>query len=209
MLFLLIPFTASAAGQAEEAAPEFAEGVVEYFDGEVLVDGVPADFGMRVPFGAVVETGADSYCEVVFENKNIFKVMESTIAEIRLSYENPEIVIDKGTFAALFSKLDAFVSDEPFRVKTHAAVASVRGTAFFIKVINPDLTYVCICNGELEFPGVEEEEPLAYSSGHHKAVYFGMADGETEIREAPMLYHTDEDMDLLARHISEKINWYY
>ena len=40
--------------------------------------------------------------------------MESTIAEIRLSVENPEITVQKGAFAALFSKLEALTSDGTF-----------------------------------------------------------------------------------------------
>ena len=209
ILFLLIPFTVSAGGQTEESVPMSVDGVVEYFDGEVFVNEVPAEFGMVVPYGAVVKTGSDSYCEVIFENKNIFRIMESTIAEIRLSVENPEITVQKGAFAALFSKLEALTSDEPFKIRTQSMVASVRGTAFFVKVLTENNSYICLCNGELEIAGAGGEQADEYSSGHHTAMYFRNTDGTTKITEAPMLYHSDEDMDQLARHIGEKINWYY
>ena len=209
ILLFIIPFAVTAGGQAEAVMPVSIDGIIEYYDGDVTVDNVPAEFGMKVKYGVVVKTGADSYCEVVFEGKNIFRIMESTIAEIRISAEAPEIQLEKGAVAALFNKLDALTSNEPFRVKTQTTVASVRGTAFFIKTIDTSTTYVCLCNGELELAEGDGNNAGDYSSGHHTAVYFKEADGITEVLEAPMLYHSDEDMESLADHIDEKIYWYY
>ena len=169
---------------------------------------MPAEFGMKVPFGSTLITGADSYCEVVFGGSNIFRIMESTVAEIKLSVKSPEITIKKGAFAALFTKLTAFTSDEPFKVKTQSTVASIRGTAFFIKVVDPDSTYVCICNGELVVSEPNGLNPADYSSGHHKASWFNNEGGKIKVSTAPLLYHNDDDMESLASHIDEEIPWY-
>lgn len=207
-LFLLCSVLIFAGGQSEETAPPVT-GVVEYLDGDVTINDERADFGMIVPFGAVVATGPESYCEIVFDRKNIFRIQESTVAEIKLSPSNPEIEIRQGTFAALFNKLEAFTSDEPFRVRTQTAVASVRGTAFFVKILDPETTYICICNGELDVsaPGAEDAQHI--SSGHHKAVYLRSVNGVSSTEEAPMLYHSDDDMETLGEHINEDIGWYY
>ncbi|MDC7225196.1 MAG: FecR domain-containing protein [Spirochaetales bacterium] len=211
ILLFFVVFSVTAGGQTEGSAavPQSVDGTVEYFDGNVTVDGVQADFGMKVGYGAIVKTGADSYCEIVFDSKNIFRIMESTVAEIRLNVEAPEIQIEKGAFAALFTKLEKLTSNESLKVRTQTTVASIRGTAFFVKVLDPETTYVCLCNGELDLAEDDGSNAGTYSSGHHTAVYFKEADGETEVTDAPMLYHNDEDMDSLAKHIGEKINWYY
>ena len=116
ILFLIVSMTAYSAGQSEvSAAVPFVDGIVEYLEGDVTVNDVPAEFGMKVPYGAVIKTAPASYCEVVFDCNNIFRIMESTIAEIKLSADSPEIRIEKGAFAALFTKLTAFTSDVPLK----------------------------------------------------------------------------------------------
>ncbi|MBI9107410.1 MAG: FecR domain-containing protein [Spirochaetales bacterium] len=208
-LILLFPMLIFSGGQSEAVSEVAVTAVVEYFDGDVTINDESADFGMKVPFGAVVTTGPGSYCEIVFNRKNIFRIQESTIAEIRLSPSSPEITIKKGTFAALFTKLEALTMDEPFKIRTQTAVAGVRGTAFFVKALDADNTYICICNGELEVTDTEADSREVIESGHHKAIYFRNVNGETVVDNAPMLYHTDEDMEALAFHIDEKIKWYY
>jgi hypothetical protein len=209
LIILIVPFLCFASGAAEPAPENLFTGVVEYLEGVVTVNGSTADFGTPVHSGSIVETGEGSYCEVVFADKNIFRVQESTIAEIKLAAGDSEIKVEKGGVAALFSKLDALTGDDYFEVRTGITTAGVRGTAFFIKVIDPDTTYICICNGELDVSEPSGRNSAKISSGHHKAFYYRGADGKIEVSSAPMIFHTDEDMELLADRINEKINWYY
>lgn len=214
IISLLIPFLISAGGQSEDSstvstAGSSADGRIEYLEGEVLVNGAAADFGTAVPYGAVVKTGTDSYCEVVFDGKNIFRIMESTVVTVMISAGSSEIDIEQGAFAALFTKLETFTSDEPFKIRTGTTLAGVRGTAFFIKVEDPDTTYVCICNGELQLSEPDGGNSENVSSGHHKAARYKNVDGSMEISSAPLLYHTDEDMEALAARIEETIPWDY
>ena len=206
-----------AEGQQEEAAAAASApvvGVVEYLDGDVLIDGVQADFGMKVGYGAVVETGVDSYCEIKFDGKNVFRLRESTIAEIKLSVEQPEIAVKKGTFAAVFNKLEKLTTGQPFKVRTQTTVAGVRGTAFFVKAIDENNTYICICNGELAIgltDGTEMDDPdmKTMKSGYHLAYYHRRVNGETVIEKASLEHHTNEEMEMLADHIGDNIEWYY
>lgn len=49
-------------------------------EGEVLVDGVEAVIGQEVIPGATIRTGVDSYCDVVFQGNNVFRLRpESTL----------------------------------------------------------------------------------------------------------------------------------
>jgi hypothetical protein len=207
-VLMIVPFIVYSAGQPEEVSSvRFVDGIVEYFEGEVTVNDLPAEFGMKVPFGAVIKTAPAAYCEVVFDKGNVFRIMEATVAEIKLSVDNPEIRIEKGAFAALFTKLNAFTSDVPFQVRTQTTVAGVRGTAFFVKVNDPDTTYICICNGELEVSKSDGTGLTDFSSGHHKASWYKNQGGKIEVSDAPLLYHNDEEMDLLAARINKKIPW--
>ena len=208
-LFIICPILLFAGGQSEAGPSALVTGVVEYYDGEVTVNDQPVEFGMKVPFGAVVTTGPESYCEIVFDRKNVFRIQESTIAEIKLAPVNPEITIKKGAFAALFNKLEALTSDEPFKVRTQTATAGVRGTAFYVKVLDDNNTYICICNGELdvEVPGAKDSELIA--AGHHNSYYYRNIDGVIKTEPAPMLYHDDDDMEALGDSIDENIKWYY
>ena len=213
LLFLLIILTAPvllfAAGEAEPAPEKLFTGIVEYLEGDVTVNGSRADFGTAVPSGSIIETGEGSYCEVVFADKNIFRVQESAIVEIKLAKGDSEINVKKGAVAALFGKLDALTGDDYFEVRTGTTTAGVRGTAFFIKAIDAGNTYVCICNGELDVSEPSGRNSGKISSGHHKAYYYKDLDGKIEVSQAPLLYHNDEEMESLADRIDEKINWYY
>ena len=204
----LMPVTVFAGGQAEESeALKPSDGIVEYLEGDVFIDGEAADFGMKVPYGSVIETGVGSYCEVVFNSKNIFRIMESTIATVKIEEKSSEVEISKGAFAALFTKIEAFTSDEPFKIKTQTTLAGVRGTAFFVKVEDSDSTYVCICNGELELSEPDGSNFSSVSAGHHKASRYKNIDGKIVVTNAPLLYHSDDDMNELASHINESIPW--
>ena len=44
---------------------------IEYFEGEVRVDGEEAEFGQVLEVGALVQTGEGSYCEIEFGQRNV------------------------------------------------------------------------------------------------------------------------------------------
>ncbi len=204
----VLPALLFAGGKTEvSGVPAMVDGVIEYLEGSVTVNNETADFGMKIPYGAIVKTGPESYCEIVFDSKNLFRVMGSTVATIKLSVNDPEILIEKGALGAFFAKLDSFKSDEPFKIRTQTTLAGIRGTAFFVKAVDAETTYVCICNGEIELSESDGSNSADFSSGHHKAAWYRGKEGDIEISSAPLLYHNDEDMNKLADRIGEKIPW--
>ena len=93
---------------SEESAAEtltHQEGVVEFIEGEVTVDGQKAEFGQIVPAGATIRTGAESTCEVVFEGRNIFRIAENSIAVVDIDPSHPQISLQQGSLAAVFERL--------------------------------------------------------------------------------------------------------
>ena len=72
------------AGGQEESGPVNPRGVIEYLEGEVLLEGAPAEIGQEVPLGAVIETAEQSLCEVVFAGRNIFRIEAGSLARIEI-----------------------------------------------------------------------------------------------------------------------------
>jgi hypothetical protein len=67
--------SASAACAADKAS-------IVYIEGDVTMNGSPASVGDAVLPGALLTTGADSLCQVVFNTKNIVHMAAGTTAPL-------------------------------------------------------------------------------------------------------------------------------
>lgn len=181
-------------------------GEIIYLEGEVSLDGVNGEIGAEVPVGAVVATGADSYCEIVFGGQNIFRVEAETTA--KLSIAEGGIALQSGSLSLILDKLEVLGEGAEFQVSTPVAVAGVRGTSFYVKMESEDSTYFCVCNGALYTEDVKGGNDRVIEALHHNAVrYTKGADGSISASSAKMLYHHDEDYDAMADKIGVKIPW--
>jgi hypothetical protein len=196
------------AGGVGEGEPTDPRGIVEYLEGEVLLNGVPAQIGQEVPPGAVVETAERSFCEIVFAGKNIFRIEPSSLARIEIEPERGAIELRRGALAAVFQKLQRIsAGGGGFRLLTPTAVAGVRGTTFYIKVESPDSTYICTCNGQTRLADAAESFRRTVRSDGHKALRFAREADRIRALPAPLLYHDNPYMDRLAARIGVRIPW--
>lgn len=211
-MVLVCALRVSAGGRAEREIPSGAgggEGIVSYLSGVVLLDGKAVEIGSSVPPGSTLETQAASFCEIRFGERNIFQVRENTLAVLSLSGATKEVELKAGAFAAVFDKLKT-VSGEAragFRLKTPTAVGGVRGTVFFFQIESPESTYVCICNGRMDLADPSAGNAVTAKAERHKALRFIRAPGGITRESAPLLYHTDADMDALAEKVQVRIPW--
>ncbi|NBF41155.1 MAG: hypothetical protein GVY14_12150 [Spirochaetes bacterium] len=214
---LLIAFTTAVAasgdreqsGEASADAPVALYGVMEYLEGEVTVDGDAASIGDRVDSGQLVETGPNGLAEIVFDDRNVFQLRENTT--IRLDLQGGQVrtaELEAGSFAAVFDRLRQVAGDTAFEIRTPTAVAGVRGTTFFVRVESAASTYVCTCNGQTELQGLSDTEQLNVDSEYHTAYRFIRGEDGVSTETAPLLYHTDAEMDDLAASIGATIPWY-
>jgi hypothetical protein len=207
-LLALAGAEAALAGGAAEGLPANPRGIIEYLEGEVLLNGLPAQIGQEVPPGAVLETGRGSWCEVVFAGKNIFRIESDSIARIDIELQNGAIELRQGALAAVFQKLQRVTAGKGgFQLRTPTAVAGVRGTAFFIKVESPDSTYICTCNGSTRLADAAESFRRDVRSDRHKALRFAREGDGVRASLAPLLYHDNPYMDRLAARIGGRIPW--
>lgn len=183
------------------------DGTLTYLEGDVSVNGKEADLGMTVLSGSVLETGGNGYCEVEFLNGNIFRIEADSLLKMNLEPDHSSLELEKGSIGALFTKLDKLTGNLPFEVKTPSTTAGIRGTAFYIRIENPESTYFCVCNGSVYGESVDGEAGDLLQAGRHKAVRFIGNNGSYTMESAPLLYHDDDSMDELANKIGVNIPW--
>ncbi|MDX9801595.1 MAG: FecR family protein, partial [Spirochaetia bacterium] len=180
------------------------EGAISFFTGEVTLNGGNASIGDKVVIGDRIETGSDSFCEVLFGEKNIFRLQDNSSLKFGGSVFN----LDKGSIALVTSRLKkiAFNTDS-LSVRTSSAVAGVRGTVFFIKKEDDNNTYVCICNGKINTYDRSGNDKKSEEAGHHKAMRLTLSGSIVTRANAPLLYHDDALMEEVASKIGVTIKW--
>ena len=195
-------------GGETETGPINPKGVIEYFEGEVLLDGNEVELGQEVSLGSTIQTGPDSYCELVFGRKNIFQVQENTLAVLNIDETHGSINLETGAVAAVFKRLRTLDPESnEFLISTQTAMAGVRGTSLYVRVEDADNTYICICNGKLALADNDNGSKMSVSAQAHKANRFTRKNGVISVAPARLAYHNSNSMDALARKIKTSINW--
>jgi hypothetical protein len=200
--FLLTIVTGLASAQNEPGL-----GVVQYLEGDVRINGVPADFGDRVAFGDRLQTGPDGYVDIVFDRSNIFRLGSNTVAVIKIGASRQSVDLQFGTFSAVFSRLRTLTGHDTFTVRAPTVAGGVRGTSFFFRVLDRNTTYVCSCNGSLELDDLGPTGPFVDSAVSHSARYFRNVDGEIVTERADEIFHSSESLNEIADVIGLEIPW--
>jgi len=180
---------------------------ITYMEGTVTVDGRPAAIGDAVPLGSVVVTSAQSLADIEFSARNVVRLSANTtlVFNPRNLLTGSELRL--GALTLVLKNLSAGTAAENFLVRTPTTVAGVRGTSFFISVESPTSTYVCACNGAVQVLGPDGSVLKELVASHHKAVRVTGGVGTPQVTDAPMLYHTDKDLEAVASDIGYTINW--
>jgi len=195
-----------ASGKQPSTGPVSISGVGEivYLEGEVFLNNRNAQIGDRVSSSDTIQTGVSSFCEVIFEDANVFRLDEQTITSI--NWAESDIALKQGGISAVFNKLDKLLREmKNFTVSTPTATAGVRGTVFYARVEDQNNTYVCICNGELDM--TYGEKSLGIEGDHHKGYRFTNNRGTVTWSRAPLLYHDDQKMQDIATKIEYSVPW--
>lgn len=211
-LLLLVPAAVMAGGSSEpdpDSSAEITEGRLDYFEGEVSVNGEAAEIGMPVATGDLITTGPASVADVVFGGRNIFRLDEETSARLTLDTARQGVRLERGTFAAVFDELvtTGDSGDARFLLETNVTVAGVRGTTFFVRVESDESTFVCTCHGSLRMDPRAGASPFTVTNYRHEAYRFRLTEGEVVVESELDLYHTTEELNRLADRIGVTIPW--
>jgi hypothetical protein len=182
-------------------------GEVQFLDGQVRINGQEAFFGQAVSLGDWVETGPDSAVDIVFDGANVFRLGENTVAVLNLGESRQQVDLRFGTFSAVFDRVRTLSGRGTFDVQGPTTVAGVRGTSFFIRVVDSATTYVCTCNGTLEL-SPSAGNPFIESAAEHSAYFFRAAEGgAVNVETAGELYHSNDSLNTIAESIGVEIPW--
>ena len=185
---------------------------IVYIEGDVSMNGSPASVGDEVLPGAVLATAKDSICQIVFNAKNIVHMAAGTTLRFDPRGLSLGATLQNGAVAMVLRKLNPFISANPadelrFTIRTSTAVAGVRGTCFFVAVEDDNNTYVCACNGVIHLEGSGGQFTQNLASSHHAELRVTRSASGISVHSAPLLYHTDGDVEEIAARIDEKIDW--
>jgi hypothetical protein len=177
-------------------------------EGSVTLNGSAASIGDEVKAGATIQTGKDGVCEVVFNARNVVHLMGGTVLTFDPSVLSRGATLRKGAIGMVLRNLAPPAAGElRFSVKTPTTVAGVRGTCFLVNVEDDAHTYICCCNGAIHLEGAGGEFSQNIASSHHREIRVARSGDGLSVNAAPLLYHTDQDVEALAARIGEKIDW--
>ena len=198
------PVAAASPGAKDAAA--LARGKVVYIEGAVKIDGAAASIGQELASKALVETGPNAECDIVFNDKNALRVSQNAVASLDFSGIIAQVSLNKGGLTSVLRKLDKVAGQDSFRVVTPTAVAAVRGTSFCVWV-DEKSTYVCACNGSVRTIDAKGGNEQDLSSAHHVARNYVKSGEAIGLSPAGILHHDDASVESLAAMIGEKIDW--
>lgn len=163
--------------------------------GEVTVDGKPADINTSIGPGSIVKTGRNS--QVIFVVASDAFILRSN-SEIQMKTD-AGLIIDSmrllsGRLLSVFGR-----REKPHTITTSTATIGVRGTGIYVEA-EADRSYVCTCYGQTRI--VASADPAigrdVISKHHDQPLYVlpSAANGEL-IVAAPFINHTDTELALI------------
>ena len=203
--WILIATAALCFAQVGQPGPQTP--TVTPLEGTVTIDGQGATIGDTVALGAVVATSGQSLVDIEFNTRNAIRLSENTTLVFNPRNLQTGSELRQGALTLVLKRLSTSANGENFLVRTSSAVAGVRGTSFFVKVESPTSTYVCACNGAVQLLGVDGSLLRELVASHHKGVRIEGSGNTPQVSDAPMLYHTDADVEKVAADIGYKIDW--
>jgi len=145
------------------------DGDVVYTYGRVLVhrnpEVVPAEIGMSVGEGDVIETAGDAMAVISLVDGAEIKLRENTTLALDTLGRNVSVHLTSGS---VFSRVNRYALSG-FSVKTETAVMGVRGTEFFVaygrKIDRYRDVWVCVNTGSVEVAILESRDTLIVEQG--------------------------------------------
>ncbi len=162
-------------------------------EGEVRVNGRPAEAGQLVRPGDVIETGPRSQAVFVV-GRDAYLLRAGS----RIETVGREMLID--TLRIVTGKLLSVLGPGARRIETPTATIGIRGTGIYVET-EPERTYVCTCYGIADIQVNDKPEVReTVETKHHdqpRYVYGKSMPSIRMIEGAPVLNHTDAELVML------------
>jgi len=173
-----------------------ADRSIYRLNGEVSVNGKPADLKTRIGNGDTIETGKAS--EIVFVNVDTAYILRAS-SRLDLTQRKQGNVFVNALRMLTGKLLTVFPPGRPQQVYTTTATIGVRGTGVYLES-DPEQTYFCTCYGTTEISANNDKQSTkTVTSKHHDDPVYVLAESSEGkgIRSAPFINHTDQELMLI------------
>ena len=169
-------------------------------EGDVRVNGKPAQEGVLVLPGDVIETGARSQA-VFIVGRDAYLLRAGS----RLQTAGKEMLIN--SLRVITGKLLSVLGPGARRIETPTATVGIRGTGIYVEA-EPDRTYVCTCYGTADLQSsLKPEERETVTTKHHdqpRYIYGKSMPSIRMIEDAPVVNHTDAELIMLEALVGRR-----
>lgn len=169
-------------------------------EGEVRVNGRPAEAGQLVRPGDIIETGPSSQAVFVV-GRDAYLLRAGS----RLETVGREMLID--TLRVVTGKLLSVLGPGTRRIETPTATIGIRGTGIYVEA-EPERTYVCTCYGIADIQANDKPEVReTVETKHHERpryVYGKSMPSIRMIEGAPVINHTDAELVMLEALVGRR-----
>ena len=200
----------SAPGLSRLARTAHAMGSASYpqgmqkIQGDVRINGIPADVGAAVGAGDVVTTGTDGFAVFVI-GKSVYLLRENTRLDLEgdTSEKYRESAIR--VLRMLGGKMLSVTREKEKQIISATAVIGVRGSGIYVEA-EPERTYVCLCYGIADIEArADAGATETVQTKHHEAPRYVYAAGSSRlIEKAPMKNHTDQELVMLEKMVGRR-----
>lgn len=186
-----VPAAIRAALAAGERPP--GQGVYRK-DGEVRINGRPAQVGEPIRPGDAIEAGTGSQA-VFIVGRDAFLIR----AESRVETGGSALFI--GVLRVVSGRILSVFGSGAKRIETGTALIGIRGTGIYVEA-EPQRTYVCTCYGTADLqPRTRPDLRETVTTRHHEQPRYIYSEGSMPVTEmmgrAPVINHSDAELILL------------
>ncbi len=171
-------------------------------EGHVFIDGNPANLDTVISANSTIETGADS--KILFvAGSDAFILRDNSIMQL-----GGEGFLVQGMRVLTGKVLSVFGKREVLPViTTITATIGIRGTGIYIES-DPEKSYICTCYGQTRIrANTDPNVTIDITTRHHDEpvyVYPSRTTGNNLIVEAPVINHSDVELDLIERLVGRR-----
>lgn len=167
---------------------------VHTIEGDVRVNGRPADLATIIRANDVVETGANGRVVYVMGRDAFLLRGQSRLEMVAASAE--DFVVD--TLRLVSGRLLSVFGKSRHEIRTATATIGIRGTGVYVEA-DPQESYVCTCYGTTTIAAADGSASETVTTTHHDAAKYVLAAGgnDKRIRPAPFKNHTDEELAVI------------
>jgi hypothetical protein len=172
--------------------------------GKVKIDGRIATLETPITSKSVIQTGADG--NIVFAvGKDAFILRRHGKLEMQGSgMILTGLRLVTGKLLSVFGKRK---HEKRLHASTSVATIGIRGTGVYLES-EPDQTYICTCYGTTDLASIEDQQSKeTVISNHHDSPRYIIANAPAgaSIREAPVINHTDEELELIESLVGRSV----